>query len=155
MARGAAPPPYSDEEALLVSRRIERARGSVYRVNGREVRARDVHLLLADAATGARSAALVTQGHVAAMIAAKPAERRGLLEEAAGIVGLHARRHEAELRLRSAEANSAAARRRAVDPRRAATAVEETGSPGLALPQRLLAHPLAGGDDPMAEVADG
>ncbi len=101
----AAPPPYSDEEALLVSRRIERARGSVYRVNGREVRARDVHLLLADAATGARSAALVTQGHVAAMIAAKPAERRGLLEEAAGIVGLHARRHEAELRLRSAEAN--------------------------------------------------
>ena len=101
----AAPPPYSDEEALLVSRRIERARGSVYRVNGREVRARDVHLLLADAATGARSAALVTQGHVAAMIAAKPAERRGLLEEAAGIVGLHARRHEAELRLRGAEAN--------------------------------------------------
>ena len=100
-----APPPYSDEEGLLVSRRIERAKGSVYRVNGREVRARDVHLLLADAATGARSAALVTQGHVAAMIAAKPAERRALLEEAAGIVGLHARRHETELRLRGAEAN--------------------------------------------------
>ena len=85
--------------------RIERAKGSVYRVNGREVRARDVHLLLADAATGARSAALVTQGQVAQMIAAKPAERRALLEEAAGIVGLHARRHEAELRLQSAEAN--------------------------------------------------
>ena len=100
-----APPPYSDEEELLVSRRIERTKGSVYRVNGREVRARDVHLLLADAATGARSAALVTQGHVAEMIAAKPTERRALLEEAAGIVGLHARRHEAELRLQSAEAN--------------------------------------------------
>ena len=101
----AAPPPWGDEQELLVSRRIERAKGSVYRVNGREVRARDVHLLLADAATGARSAALVTQGQVAQMIAAKPAERRALLEEAAGIVGLHARRHEAELRLQSAEAN--------------------------------------------------
>jgi chromosome segregation protein len=101
----AAPAPYGDEQELLVSRRIERAKGSVYRVNGREVRARDVHLLLADAATGARSAALVTQGQVAQMIAAKPAERRALLEEAAGIVGLHARRHEAELRLQSAEAN--------------------------------------------------
>ena len=102
---GAAPPPWGDERELLVSRRIERAKGSVYRLNGREVRARDVHLLLADAATGARSAALVTQGQVAQMIAAKPAERRALLEEAAGIVGLHARRHEAELRLQSAEAN--------------------------------------------------
>ncbi len=101
----AAPAPYSDEQELLVSRRIERAKGSVYRVNGREVRARDVHLLLADASTGARSAALVTQGQVAQMIAAKPAERRTLLEEAAGIVGLQARRHEAELRLQSAEAN--------------------------------------------------
>jgi chromosome segregation protein len=102
---GAAPFPYSDEEALLVSRRIERAKGSVYRINGREVRARDVHLLLADAASGARSAALVTQGQVAELIAARPGERRAVLEEAAGIVGLHARRHEAELRLRSAEAN--------------------------------------------------
>src|SRR5512147_2295769 len=101
----AAPAPFSDEEELLVSRRIERAKGSIYRVNGREVRARDVHLLLADSASGARSAALVTQGQVAEMIAAKPGERRALLEEAAGIVGLHARRHEAELRLRSAEAN--------------------------------------------------
>ena len=100
-----APAPFSDERELLVSRRIERAKGSVYRVNGREVRARDVHLLLADAATGARSAALVTQGQVAQLIAAKPAERRTLLEEAAGIVGLQARRHEAELRLQSAEAN--------------------------------------------------
>src|SRR5512132_2318808 len=102
---GAAAPPWGNERELLVSRRIERARGSVYRLNGRELRARDVHLLLADAATGARSAALVTQGQVAQMIAAKPAERRALLEEAAGIVGLHARRHEAELRLQSAEAN--------------------------------------------------
>lgn len=103
----AAPPPWTGMEELLVSRRIERARGSSYRVNGREVRARDVHLLFADAASGARSAAMVTQGQVSQLIAAKPVERRALLEEAAGIVGLHARRHEAEQRLQAAEANLA------------------------------------------------
>ncbi|MFO1156716.1 MAG: AAA family ATPase [Rhodospirillales bacterium] len=101
----AAPPPWTGMEELLVSRRIERARGSSYRVNGREVRARDVHLLFADAASGARSAAMVTQGQVSQLIAAKPVERRALLEEAAGIVGLHARRNEAEQRLQAAEAN--------------------------------------------------
>ncbi|MBB4286324.1 chromosome segregation protein SMC [Roseospira goensis] len=90
---------------LEVTRRIERGSGSVYRVNGKEVRARDVQLLFADAATGARSTALVSQGRVGALIAAKPAQRRALLEEAAGIAGLHARRHEAELRLKGAEAN--------------------------------------------------
>ena len=100
-----APPPFDDCDQLDVSRRIERAKGSAYRVNGKELRARDVQLLFADAATGARSAALVSQGQIGKLIAAKPADRRALLEEAAGISGLHSRRHEAELRLRGAETN--------------------------------------------------
>ncbi len=90
---------------LEVVRRIERGAGSAYRVNGRDVRARDVALVFADAATGAHSPALVSQGKVAAVIAAKPQERRQLLEEAAGIAGLHARRKEAEQKLRATEAN--------------------------------------------------
>ena len=100
-----APPPFHEQEQLDVSRRIERDKGSCYRVNGKELRARDVQLLFADAATGARSTALVNQGHVGEIITAKPAQRRKLLEEAAGISGLHSRRHEAELRLRGAETN--------------------------------------------------
>ena len=102
---GGAPPAWAGLDLLQVSRRIDRGRGSAYRVNGREVRARDVQLLFADAATGARSAAMVTQGQVAALIAAKPADRRAVLEEAAGITGLHARRQEAETRLKAAEDN--------------------------------------------------
>ncbi len=86
-------------------RRIERGLGSAYNVNGREVRARDVQLLFADLATGAHSTAMVSQGRVGWIIGAKPIERRSLLEEAAGISGLHARRHEAELRLKAAETN--------------------------------------------------
>jgi chromosome segregation protein len=101
----AAPAAFNDFEELEVSRRIERGSGSTYRVNGKEVRARDVQLLFADSATGARSTALVSQGRVSAIIAAKPVNRRALLEEAAGITGLHSRRHEAELRLRGAETN--------------------------------------------------
>ncbi len=100
-----APAAFNDHDDLEVSRRIEREKGSTYRVNGREVRARDVQLLFADQATGPRSTALVSQGRVGALINAKPAARRTLLEEAAGITGLHSRRHEAELRLRSAETN--------------------------------------------------
>ncbi|TVR97856.1 MAG: chromosome segregation protein SMC [Rhodospirillales bacterium] len=91
--------------AVVVSRRIDRGRGSLYRVNGKEVRARDVQLLFADAQTGARSSAIISQGQIGSLIAAKPQERRVLLEEAAGITGLHARRHEAEQRLNAAEAN--------------------------------------------------
>ncbi len=102
-----APAQFNEFDELEVSRRIEREKGSTYRVNGREVRARDVQLLFADSATGARSTALVSQGRVGAVIAAKPTERRLLLEEAAGITGLHSRRHEAELRLRGAENNLA------------------------------------------------
>lgn len=101
----AAPAQFNDSEELEVSRRIEREKGSKYRVNGKEVRARDVQLLFADSATGARSTAMVSQGRIGAIIAAKPEQRRSLLEEAAGITGLHSRRHEAELRLRGAETN--------------------------------------------------
>src|SRR5690348_14109668 len=90
-----------------VTRRIERGAGSAYRIDGRDVRAKDVALLFADAATGAHSPALVSQGKIAAVIAAKPAEQRLLLEEAAGISGLHARRKDAEQKLRAAEANLA------------------------------------------------
>ena len=90
-----------------VTRRIERGAGSAYRVNGRDVRAKDVSLLFADAATGAHSPALVSQGKIGAVIAAKPVERRQLLEEAAGISGLHARRKDAEQKLRATEANLA------------------------------------------------
>ncbi|MBN2752814.1 MAG: AAA family ATPase, partial [Rhodospirillaceae bacterium] len=100
-----APTPLNTADELEVSRRIERGCGSAYRVNGKEVRARDVQLLFADAATGARSTAIVSQGRIGALIAAAPAERRALLEEAAGISGLYSRRHEAELRLRAAENN--------------------------------------------------
>jgi chromosome segregation protein len=94
---------------IEVHRRIERGHGSTYRVNGKEWRARDVQLLFADSATGARSTAMVSQGKVGAIVNAKPEDRRTLLEEAAGITGLHARRHEAELKLRAAEANLARA----------------------------------------------
>ena len=90
-----------------VTRRIERGAGSAYRIDGRDVRAKDVALLFADAATGAHSPALVSQGKIGAVIAAKPVERRQLLEEAAGIAGLHARRKDAEQKLRATEANLA------------------------------------------------
>ena len=100
-----APSQFNDGEKLEVTRRIEREQGSRYVVNGHDVRARDVQLLFADANAGAQSTALVSQGKVGAIINAKPQERRGILEEAAGIRGLHSRRHEAELRLRAAETN--------------------------------------------------
>jgi len=100
-----APAALNTADLLEVTRRIEREAGSVYRVNGREVRARDVQLLFADASTGAHSPAMVRQGQIGELIAAKPTARRALLEEAAGISGLHSRRHEAELRLRGAEQN--------------------------------------------------
>ena len=95
------------DSELEVVRRIERGAGSAYRVNGRDVRAKDVALVFADAATGAHSPALVSQGRIAAVIAAKPAERRMMLEEAAGIAGLHVRRKDAEQKLRATETNLA------------------------------------------------
>jgi chromosome segregation protein len=100
-----APAAFNDSELIEVTRRIEREAGSSYRVNAREVRARDVQLLFADASTGARSPALVRQGMIGEIISAKPQARRRILEEAAGVAGLHSRRHEAELRLKGAEEN--------------------------------------------------
>merc|ERR1712034_123423 len=99
--------PAAGAEEVEIVRRIERGAGSAYRINGRDVRAKDVALIFADAATGAHSPALVSQGRIAAVIAAKPAERRMMLEEAAGIAGLHVRRRDAENRLRATEANLA------------------------------------------------
>jgi chromosome segregation protein len=107
--QGRAPPPLHEAPELEISRRIERGQGSLYRVNGREARARDVQTLFADLATGAHSSGMVSQGRIAAVVNARPDERRAILEEAAGITGLHARRHEAELKLRAAEANLARA----------------------------------------------
>ena len=105
--RGAAlvVPGLGEVDELQLSRRIGRGTGSVFRVNGQELRARDVQVLFADAASGARSAAIVSQGQIGALVDAKPPERRRLLEEAAGIGGLQARRHEAELKLQAAENN--------------------------------------------------
>ncbi|MCM2476610.1 chromosome segregation protein SMC [Rhizobium sp. CG5] len=100
-----APAAFNDQDEIQVTRRIERENGSVYRINGKEARAKDVQLLFADASTGARSPSMVGQGRIGELIQAKPQARRQLLEEAAGISGLHSRRHEAELRLRAAEGN--------------------------------------------------
>ena len=100
-----APPEFNGSDVLEITRRIEREAGSAYRINGREVRARDVKVLFEDAATGARSPALVRQGQIGEIVNAKPENRRRILEDAAGIAGLHTRRHEAELRLKAAESN--------------------------------------------------
>ncbi|TAJ72309.1 MAG: chromosome segregation protein SMC [Phenylobacterium sp.] len=100
-----APPAFNDHPVIEVVRRIDKGAGSTYKINGREVRARDVQLLFADASTGSNSPALVRQGQISELIAAKPQNRRLILEEAAGVSGLHSRRHEAELRLRAADAN--------------------------------------------------
>jgi chromosome segregation protein len=100
-----APAAFNHADELQVSRRIEREAGSIYRINGKEARARDVQLLFADQSTGARSPSMVGQGRIGELIQAKPQARRALLEEAAGISGLHSRRHEAELRMRAAEQN--------------------------------------------------
>lgn len=100
-----APAAYNGEEDIEVSRKIERDKGSLYKINGKTMRARDVQMLFADTVTGAHSPALVSQGRVTAIINAKPQQRRLILEESAGVAGLYARRHEAELRLRAADQN--------------------------------------------------
>ncbi|SFI91854.1 chromosome segregation protein SMC [Jannaschia pohangensis] len=102
-----APAAFNDSDGLDVVRRITRDAGSAYRLNGKEVRARDVQMLFADASTGAHSPALVRQGQISELINAKPQNRRRILEEAAGISGLYQRRHEAELKLNGAEVNLA------------------------------------------------
>ncbi len=102
-----APAEFNDADMVEVTRRIEREAGSAYKVNGKDARARDVRLLFEDAATGARSPALVRQGRIGEIVNSQPQERRRVLEDAAGIAGLHSRRHEAELRLKATEANLA------------------------------------------------
>ncbi|MEL6410369.1 MAG: chromosome segregation protein SMC [Pseudomonadota bacterium] len=102
-----APAGFNDADHLEIIRRITRDVGSAYKVNGKDVRARDVQMLFADASTGAHSPALVRQGQISELINAKPTARRRVLEEAAGISGLYQRRHEAELKLKGAEANLA------------------------------------------------
>ncbi|HBZ45412.1 MAG TPA: chromosome segregation protein SMC, partial [Maritimibacter sp.] len=100
-----APSGFNDSDILEIVRRITRDAGSAYKVNGKDVRARDVQMLFADASTGAHSPALVRQGQIAELINAKPKNRRRILEEAAGISGLYQRRHEAELKLKGTETN--------------------------------------------------
>jgi chromosome segregation protein len=104
---GDAPLAFDDRQEIEIVRRIDRGGGSAWRINGREARARDVQLLFADAGCGDACGAIVDQGRVGALIEAKPAERRALLDEAAGTAGLHARRRETELKLAAAEANLA------------------------------------------------
>ena len=106
---GTAPPPFGDQPELSISRKLERGGGSSYRVNGKDARARDVQTLFADLASGARASAMVSQGRVGTLVSARPEDRRMVLEEAAGITGLHARRREAEIKLRAAETNLARA----------------------------------------------
>ncbi|RDC72862.1 chromosome segregation protein SMC [Rhodovulum sp. 12E13] len=100
-----APQGFNDADQIEIVRRITRDAGSAYKANARDVRARDVQMLFADASTGAHSPALVRQGQISELINAKPKSRRRILEEAAGISGLYARRHEAELKLNGAEQN--------------------------------------------------
>jgi chromosome segregation protein len=100
-----APAGMNDSDQLDITRRITRDAGSAYRINSKDVRARDVQMLFADASTGAHSPALVRQGQISELINAKPKARRRILEEAAGISGLYQRRHEAELKLNAAEGN--------------------------------------------------
>lgn len=100
-----APAQFNNSDEIEIVRRIEKDHGSNYKINGKTVRARDVQMLLADTVTGANSPALVSQGRITQIINSKPSERRMVLEESAGISGLFARRHEAELRLKAADAN--------------------------------------------------
>ncbi|MBO9464186.1 chromosome segregation protein SMC [Tropicibacter sp. R15_0] len=100
-----APAGFNDSDMLEITRRITRDVGSAYKVNSKDTRARDVQMLFADASTGAHSPALVRQGQISELINAKPKNRRKVLEDAAGIGGLYQRRHEAELKLKNAEAN--------------------------------------------------
>ena len=100
-----APSAFNNQDSLEIIRRITRDAGSAYKSNGKDIRARDIQMLFADASTGSHSPALVRQGQIAELINAKPKSRRRILEEAAGISGLYQRRHEAELKLNASETN--------------------------------------------------
>ena len=96
---------FKELDLINIKRRIEKDKGSRYFINDKEVRAKDVQTLFADLSTGAHSPSMISQGRIGALVTAKPTDRRLILEEAAGISGLHVRRHESELRLNSAENN--------------------------------------------------
>ena len=96
---------YKDLDEINVRRKIEKDKGSKFYINDKEVRARDVQMFFADLSTGAHSPSMISQGRIGSLVTAKPTDRRAILEEAAGISGLHVRRHEAELRLNAAENN--------------------------------------------------
>ena len=165
------PAPFAGHPEIAVARRIERGAGSAYRVNGRDTRARDVQTLFADLASGARSSAMVSQGRVSALVSARPEERRQVLEEAAGITGLHARRAEAETRLRAAEANLERAEERramleaqlaglqkqakqAARYRTLSTTVGEAEAALLALARARARAGLQGAEDTLATARD-
>ena len=99
------PEQYNKLDQILVTIKIERNKGSKYFFNGKEVRARDAQTFFADLSTGAHSPSLISQGKIGQLVTAKPVDRRAILEEAAGISGIHVRRHEAEARLNAAENN--------------------------------------------------
>ncbi len=96
---------FRELDEVIVKRKIEKDKGSKFYINGKEVRGRDVQMFFADLSTGAHSPSMISQGRIGALVTAKPTDRRAILEEAAGISGLHVRRHEAELRLGAAENN--------------------------------------------------
>ena len=96
---------FKELDIVNVKRRIEKDKGSRYFINDKEMRARDIHTLFADLSTGAHSPSMISQGRIGALVTAKPTDRKAILEEAAGISGIHVRRHESELRLNSAENN--------------------------------------------------
>ena len=96
---------YKNLENIEIRRKIEKDKGSKFYINGKEVRAKDAQMFFADLSTGAHSPSIISQGRIGALVTAKPTDRRAVLEEAAGIAGLHVRRHEAELRLGAAENN--------------------------------------------------
>jgi chromosome segregation protein len=99
------PTQFKDLDEISVRRKIEKDKGSKFYINDKEVRARDAQMFFADLSTGAHSPSMISQGRIGALVTAKPTDRRAILEEAAGISGLHVRRHEAELRLSAAENN--------------------------------------------------
>ena len=100
-----APADFNNADELEIIRKVQRGKGSSYLINGRPARAKDVQLLFADTASGARSAGIVSQGRICAIVGAKPEDRRSLIEEAANIKGLHQRKRDAELKLRGTETN--------------------------------------------------
>ena len=149
-----APAEFNGADVIEITRRIEREAGSAYRINGREARARDVKILFEDAATGARSPALVRQGQIGEIVNAKPEQRRRILEDAAGIAGLHSRRHEAELRLNATEANLARLNDVLGQLNSQVESLKRQARAGAALQGDLRRHPPPGGAAPASSWAD-